>query len=257
MIRKIKWQDMVELNLIERINNEILNPLGISIADIPNGTLNVIQNQPFERCEAQAVKPVLSFDETQERLAFMGVWDSPLKSVDSSPGVWHERVVAIPPPHFTGKTQFGYREDSLTNQLTRDMYDKMSSRLDAPQRANDPVPLYHFHMTQMGGGISNLALLRKAFRECTHFDSKGYLIISPNGVERFHCGMWSPAHTHGSLTSREEYLADRELNLSTTDQAKLKSMQNLVDKSLDKLSCSNANLSSTVDLLTKDRGNKP
>lgn len=71
-MKKIDWNKASELGLIERINNEILHPLGLAMCrDTDSGVspcLMVADDGIWEYAENYQFKPVLTVEEIQKEL---------------------------------------------------------------------------------------------------------------------------------------------------------------------------------------------
>lgn len=76
-MKYIDWNQMSELGLIERINKEMLHPLGLTISRNPaNGVSDAIfvaDDKYYEYDPAIELKPVLSKDEIHQRLESMEI----------------------------------------------------------------------------------------------------------------------------------------------------------------------------------------
>ena len=78
-MKKIDWNQASELGLVERINTEVLHPLGLAMARNPDdGTspcVLVADDRVFKYAEGYKRKPVITKDELHDKINSMLEWD--------------------------------------------------------------------------------------------------------------------------------------------------------------------------------------
>lgn len=71
-MKSINWNQASELGLIERINNEILHPLGLAMTRNPKTGLSegllISDDGVWKYCESMQLKPVLSPNQIQRQI---------------------------------------------------------------------------------------------------------------------------------------------------------------------------------------------